>query len=145
MHTHVHTHTHAVFIFLRPHSLPFFFLADDSKKPRILYITAKANETLKELTKVFYDRDGNPDITNEMVTLMRESKGFSGVKKDSLLRPGTRVRMPAPPVETQQHLWCNGRSHFHPFASLFKHIHILFAPLSLQLKHMPVLFDGESV
>ena len=119
MHTHAHTHgpslSLSLLAFVYPHSHPLLSTTDDSKKCRVLCITAKDNETLEGLTKVFYDRDGNPDITNEMVALMRESKGFSSVTANSLLQPGTRVRMPAPPEETQQHLWCNGRSRSHRF------------------------------
>ena len=75
----------------------------------MLYVTAIENDTLASLTKLFYDKHGNPGVTNEMVKLMEEWVSI-GIGPNSYLLGGTIVRMPAPPRETQCHLWCTGRS-----------------------------------
>ena len=93
----------------RIHSLTHRLLSLVSGKRHLLYVTAIANDTLASLTKIFYNKHGNPRVTNEMVKLMKEW-GLPGIGPNSYLLGGTIVRMPAPPKETQYHLWCTGRS-----------------------------------
>ena len=86
------------------------YTTGEIERKGILYVKARNNETLEYLTEVFYASEGDSQVTKDTVKMMRQA-GHDEVNRKTMLKEGTMVRIPAPPPQNNQHLWCNGRSY----------------------------------